>query len=117
MAYEMGISDWSSDVCSSDLQVIKLAMIAAIARNPVVPIIERGDVDFAEAIVRHSCEYVAGLARDHIADNKTEPEVTKVLAGLRAQGDRQRVGEGTSGSTRVDLGGRRRLKKKKRTTK
>jgi len=69
-------------------QVIKLAMISAIARNPVVPIMEDGDLDFAEAIVGASCAYVCHLARDHIADSRTEREVNDVLDFLRrAPGD------------------------------
>lgn len=69
-------------------QVIKIAMISAIARNPVVPIMEGGDLDFAEAVVRPACEYVAHLASDHIADNRHERAVNQVLGILRdAQGE------------------------------
>src|SRR3546814_2143039 len=36
-AYEMRISDWSSDVCSSDLRVLATAVIALrLFENPVV---------------------------------------------------------------------------------
>src|SRR3546814_3202160 len=41
-AYEMRISDWSSDVCSSDLSVIGIGGIARHADTR-----ERGDVDDA----------------------------------------------------------------------
>jgi hypothetical protein len=68
-------------------QVLKLAMIQAIARNPAVPIMEDADLDLAEAIVRASCEYVAHLAADHLADNRHERTVNQVLDILRAAGD------------------------------
>lgn len=68
-------------------QVLKLAMISAIARNPVVPMMEDGDLDFAEAVVRSSCDYVVHLARDHIADSRVEREVNEVLDYLRRAGD------------------------------
>lgn len=68
-------------------QVIKLAMICAIARNPVVPGMEPGDIDFAEAIVRHSCDLVMRIARDSIADNKQEGDVNKILRLIRDAGE------------------------------
>src|SRR3546814_3787833 len=36
-AYEMRISDWSSDVCSSDLLVVVIALAALAASIAVVP--------------------------------------------------------------------------------
>ncbi len=49
---------------------------------------EGGDLDFAEAVVRPACEYVAHLASDHIADNRHERAVNQVLGILRdAQGE------------------------------
>lgn len=67
-------------------QVIKLAMIAAIARNPIVPIIENGDLDFGEAIIEWSSQFVCRLAREHIADTQAEREVNTVLDVLRQAG-------------------------------
>jgi hypothetical protein len=67
-------------------QVIKLAMIAAIARNPVVPIIEAGDLDFGEAIVDWSNRFLCRLAREKIADSQAEREVNTVLDVLRQAG-------------------------------
>src|SRR3546814_9744994 len=77
-AYEMRISDWSSDVCSSDLS-------------------RRADQ-------RH---HLAGSHRQGHAAQHLEP-----LAGLdEGRSEERRVGKSVSG--RVDLGGRRIIKKKK----
>src|SRR3546814_2572768 len=35
-AYEMRISDWSSDVCSSDLLALVLGLLAALYRNSLL---------------------------------------------------------------------------------
>src|SRR3546814_5080966 len=61
-------------------------MICAIARNPVVPIIEDGDLDFGEALVKWSCDFVCRLARENISDSRTEREVNDVLDVLRKHG-------------------------------
>src|SRR3546814_12509105 len=38
-AYEMRISDWSSDVCSSDLESMHMPLPAILARNLRLPVI------------------------------------------------------------------------------
>src|SRR3546814_14473712 len=73
-------------------QVIKVAMICAIARNPVVPIIEDGDLDFGEALVKWSCDFVCRLARENISDSRTEREVNDVLDVLRKHGGWVKIG-------------------------
>src|SRR3546814_20602414 len=81
-AYEMRISDWSSDVCSSDLR--------AGAGRPV------------QARRLHRRRTVcAGRARQRAGRRHR-----------RCPPDRKSVVEGKSVSVRVDLGGRRILKKK-----
>src|SRR3546814_16534494 len=84
-AYEVRISDWSSDVCSSDL-------------CPARPARARRDV---------------GLLR------RSGDEPTRAVdAARREEGplaDRKSVVWGKSVSVRVDLGGRRIIKKKKST--
>jgi len=67
-------------------QVIKLAMITAIARNPIAPEIEHDDLDLAEAIVMYACKFVVRLADHHIADTKSQKEVKSILAYLRERG-------------------------------
>src|SRR3546814_20034820 len=99
----MRISDWSSDVCSSDL-------------------------DFREGRRRGA----AGLRlRDRLrrlprcqppGDSRRQAEDLRARLSLRlagravgdAAGDRKSVVSGKSGSVRVDLGGRRIIKKKKK---
>ena len=68
-------------------QVIKIAMITAIAKNPIAPEIEHDDLDMAEAIVTYACEYVVQLADNHISDSKAEKDVKYVLGYLRRAGD------------------------------
>src|SRR3546814_16693567 len=110
-AYEMRISDWSSDVCSSDLH------------NPDRPWrIETGNqigerraagrplLDQARDGVRIPIEDDADMAAPHettddVSTHATEPE------------DRKSVVEGKGGSVRVDIGGRSIIKKKKKQKK
>src|SRR3546814_4863663 len=87
-AYEMRISDWSSDVCSSDLDL----------SSGAVPPHRRG----------HGCRHPA-LARS--AARRRERRRTRHAQ----QGDRKSVVSGKSVSVRVDTGGRRIIKKKKTT--
>src|SRR3546814_13770635 len=89
-AYEMRISDWSSDVCSSDL----------LAGGG-----QRQD-DRYRPFVGDQVERAA----DHAGTNP--PAIGRqVVAEINR--DRKSVVEGTSVSVRVDLGGRRIIKKKK----
>src|SRR3546814_1535528 len=84
-AYEMRISDWSSDVCSSDLLVVHGVTLETEAL-------------LAAAHTEHGGE----LTRIHV-------ETTAPIGTL----DRKSVVSGKSVSVRVDLGGRRIIKKKK----
>src|SRR3546814_3144306 len=81
-AYEMRISDWSSDVCSSDL------FSSSLNSNETVP----------------SCRRRPLL-------NVTWRRLLKLSAICSR--DRKSVVSGKSVSVRVDLGGRRIIKKKK----
>src|SRR3546814_20327773 len=91
-AYEMRISDWSSDVCSSDL--VRDGAITHEDSLGNKGRTEAGDVQVMSAGsgVRH-------------AEYNREPETTRIL-------DRKSVVEGKSVSVRVDLGGRRIIKQK-----
>src|SRR3546814_12960109 len=102
-AYEMRISDWSSDVCSSDLGG---RSAGSFGRSWVLLCCEPGLVDgpvlgFAglaiglEEGARDGLGIVQGRVESHIG---------------RAR-DRKSVGEGKSVSVRVDLVGRRIIKK------
>src|SRR3546814_7697520 len=78
-AYEMRISDWSSDVCSSDLSTLS-DVVKQLERRLGVRLLQR-----TTRVVRPT---------------------------LDGEADRKSVVEGKSVSVRVDLGGRRIIKKK-----
>src|SRR3546814_2444149 len=95
-AYEMRISDWSSDLCSSDLRQLVVAdagVVAPLGRDLRraglgVPQLELGEIP-AIGIGHGGGEVVASE-------------------------DRKSVVLGKSGSVRVDLGGRRIITQKKK---
>lgn len=66
--------------------VIKIAMILAITRNPIVPIMEDTDLDIAEAIVRQAIEYAITIARDHMADSQHEKDCQDIVAAIKKEG-------------------------------
>src|SRR3546814_18403398 len=103
----MRISDWSSDVCSSDLPddgrapqlagAIDAGVAVGVDDHEVAGTDQRGD--------RAQVRLVAGGEAGRLA-----------FAVRLAQGlDRKSVGEGKSVSVRVDLGGRRFIKKNNHT--
>src|SRR3546814_15340534 len=96
----MRISDWSSDVCSSDLK------------------------DMIAAILHLSADWISGerVARSRIPAAvldqfsiilTAETDKTIYAATMSDERDRKSVVSGKSVSVRVDLGGRRIIKKKK----
>src|SRR3546814_11436485 len=98
-AYEMRISDWSSDVCSSDLVA---ARTRAILRR-LLGIAENADAR-------------TGWQVRLLRTAGGKPEAGQDENRERQLGDRKSVVEGKSVSVRVDLGGRRIIKKKQETT-
>src|SRR3546814_17328000 len=101
----MRISDWSSDVCSSDL---------AGRRRRVPP--GRGEavrLGGALGLVQHRQHQIARLRRREDADEGGQQRLVAIAAAARLFGDRKSVGEGKSVSVRVVLGGRRIIKQKK----
>src|SRR3546814_21157433 len=120
-SYELRISDWSSDVCSSDLHVL--------GEVPVLPGDVRPTVEHGER--RRDLEHVHGPVAVDLLDGRVVVPVLLVegvrlvqdagvggddlgpLLGADRQ-DRKSVVEGKSGSVRVDLGGRRLIKKKQK---
>src|SRR3546814_12573656 len=115
-AYEMRISDWSSDVCSSDL----IERTAASARGII-------DGDGRNAVAEVSgaareLKVAIGEARLTIADigrqtdaigTRTLPTVNATMQSL----DRKTDGEGKSGTVRVNPRGRPTIKKTKKKKK
>src|SRR3546814_17787415 len=93
-AYELRISDWSSDVCSSDLRPRAACRAGARRlgsgrRRPAHGTVDRGGA------ARRPCP-------------RPDDDVPRRVH----TGDRKRVVVGKSVSVRVDLGGRRNIKKK-----
>src|SRR3546814_16936438 len=95
----MRISDWSSDVCSSDLRV-RIEVIGGRQWN--VPRQARTANQFH------------GLA---CPERLTPRHDMQMMRRGQAPADRKSVVEGKSVSVRVDLGGRRIIKKKKKKKK
>src|SRR3546814_6570169 len=94
-AYEMRISDWSSDVCSSDLAALgDLEDIGAQERK----------IDGDQKAEHRKCGRTAPAPQ---ADGDEAGE-----QGIHDHGDRKSVVEGKSVSVRVDHGGRRIIKQK-----
>src|SRR3546814_17279597 len=96
-AYEMRISDWSSDVCSSDLLLGRVALLSD--RRPEwrhrTTIFQISSIDL--------CDFSTSPFRVHVGDTHRARSPAP---------DRQSVVSGKSVSVRVDFGGRRLIKKK-----
>src|SRR3546814_14061329 len=104
----MRISDWSSDVCSSDLAEAAVAQAETQARRLATEVErlerERGALDTdsdSAARLAGAERATAGLTRD-------------IARWALELADRKRVEEGKRLSLRVDLGGRRTTKQQKR---
>src|SRR3546814_15166985 len=93
----MRISDWSSDVCSSDLgvPVVGPLLDGALQLGQLSPVQRRDQVSPAQVAVDAVAVDPVGNGGDRLADRKS-------------------VVSGKSVSVRVDLGGRRILKKTKK---
>lgn len=62
--------------------VIKIAMIFAICRNTVVPVINNNDLDIAEAVVRQAVEYTISLTENNLYESQHEKDCNFVLKVL-----------------------------------
>src|SRR3546814_17976446 len=107
-AYEMRISDWSSDVCSSDLlRAARLRSHGAwLCQKPLAHLSTSG-------CARRPCP--KGRVRYHGGVLQAARSARYRARSRRTAGDRKSVVAGKSVSVRVDLGGRRIIKKKKNT--
>src|SRR3546814_17730972 len=115
-AYEMRISDWSSDVCSSDLDDPELyRKINALIPNLVIQAEEDGPGDFS---VDEKAKQVH-LTEDGHEKVENLMRVSQLLGEEDSlyDADRKSVVEGKSVAIRVDLGGRRSIKKKQQEPK
>src|SRR3546814_19497430 len=94
-AYEMRISDWSSDVCSSDLPTGTSPPKSPLLSDPP-------DLFFVTQIFPHRC----------ILQCYTTSDRKPSLHHIKTRSEERRVGKECS--VRVDLGGRRIINKKKK---
>src|SRR3546814_13728667 len=114
-AYGVRISDWSSDVCSADLEREGKARIEGKAETDV----GRYRITRIDAPDKHVDDHFIHVARDVIEigdpaiDHRGVRRHQDVDPRLDRPEDRKRVVSGKSESVRVDLGGRRDIKKQK----
>src|SRR3546814_11446608 len=102
----MRISDWSSDVCSSDL--LQRRVVAAESSSRVAQ-------DQLQMLRREKRELQRRITLLQDDVRKAEEAVSKSrMVANEEAGDRKSVVEGKSVSVRVDIGGRRTMKKKNR---
>src|SRR3546814_16732986 len=103
----MRISDWSSDVCSSDLifaalqecwRALRIFMARFLSGCVAVPI----------------CDSRPPLLWGELIIILRSLQETRIFTMLTTSADRKSVVSGKSVSVRVDLGGRRIIKKKKK---
>src|SRR3546814_13120790 len=100
-AYELRISDWSSDVCSSDLRSRPASARLAWAR-----------CGWSMRTATRCGSRVARRARMATDGDRRAMARRVAAAGGRRSGDRKSGEQGTSVSVRVDTGGRRHITKK-----
>src|SRR3546814_18508760 len=102
----MRISDGSSDVCSSDLHLDILRTYRMIAED-------RGWIGRIREAIRSGLTAEAAVAQVQTDTRaRMQPVRDPYLSERLLDLDRQRVVPGMSASVRVDLGGRRNIKKK-----
>src|SRR3546814_13234331 len=104
----MRISDWSSDVCSSDLILVENYKVGNLARYGL------GYDDLKESHPGIIYCSITGFGQTGpYAPRAGYDYLAQGMGGIMSLTDRKSVVEGKSVSVRVDLGGRRILKKKK----
>src|SRR3546814_15546337 len=104
----MRISDWSSDLCSSDLekQLQRLQMLVEVERT-------NHRNDFPGRQSGHQSTSAARCSRGRIEEHTMLLGRSTVLKHMACRTeDRKRVVSGKRVSVRLDIGGRRNIKKK-----
>src|SRR3546814_12467764 len=96
----MRISDWSSDVCSSDLPRLPVIPVRALKNNgteaftakqrEVANLLDAGDVDMLEAQLQIE-HYWAGALRRAVIDGDVEGG--SLMAGQSVRSEERRVGK------------------------
>src|SRR3546814_11854854 len=105
----MRISDWSSDVCSSDLQDIANGFVAVGGYADAVALVH-GTGSRAYGWRRNGGRSVATASPAMMRPEGAGADLSRPMA---SNADRKRVVWGKSVSVRVDLGGRRIIQEKK----
>src|SRR3546814_11859470 len=110
----MRISDWSSDVCSSDLGYYNAVITGGL---PACAGFQSATTEGTFDSTYLSCDVPfaggdAGPEAAAFAAGSNNSTGTSTLTGTFINGDRKSVVQGKSVSVRVDLGGRRIIKKK-----
>src|SRR3546814_15886964 len=108
----MRISDWSSDVCSSDLLVDRHQLRAA-GEELLGRELFRGARGAARRLAGHHAPALLVRAARPLADLRRGDRGGLGEGAPRRREDRKSVVSGKSVSVRVDLGGRRIIKKTK----
>src|SRR3546814_19845232 len=111
----MRISDWSSDVCSSDLALAPAAKMRRGGASVVKARIATATAKQRPLTIPSHPARVAGILRS-VSASRSLHDWRSLPPISGANGDRKSGVEGTSVSVRVDLGGRRRIKNKKQQT-
>src|SRR3546814_13806752 len=109
----MRISDWSSDVCSSDLQFSVQRTLARSHRTPMVRSVAKPAVEKNVTSRRSSTRLRQLAARRKTYSRSSWALEASTSPATAMRTDRKSVVKGTRGSVRVELGGRRIIKKKK----
>src|SRR3546814_11416808 len=112
-AYDMRISDWSSDVCSSDL-VLRVLAVLRVSERPEEALLH--DLRKADDGVQRRAQLVAHVGEEGGLGviGALQAGLHQIIgaAGVARQGDRTSVVWGKSVSVRLDLGGGGSIKKK-----
>src|SRR3546814_14774304 len=115
-AYDMRISDWSSDVCSSDLAVANESRQAKAMSGTVRALVANMVTGVSKGFERKLNLVGVGFRAQVQGDAlKLQLGFSHDIVHSMPAGDRKSVVSGKSVSVRVDLGGRRIIKKKKNT--
>ena len=78
---------WASAFIARSVEhTIRVAMIRAISRDPVTPIIETTDIRWAQALVEHCLVTAMRETENHVADSKSESDIKKLLEVVRKAG-------------------------------
>src|SRR3546814_20332633 len=107
----MRISDWSSDVCSSELGVGKFLRLESMDGIQL----EAEDLQMADGklcLLLRERGFGGQVGKDDLGQRADDAREALVGIGGHAPAARKSVVEGKSVAVRVDLGGRRLLKQK-----